>query len=216
MPISPLKKRNYPQMMRQYSVGIFVLALIIAGYGFTQYTALSSAQTALAQEQDNVYKLQTNKDTLIHQYGDLKKAFNNQFTNLIKALNSVYPADENYTDLARLFDKFFQDNNTSVNPVFVSDLRFGQARIDKSSPYSILPITLTISGTQDNFNKFLKFVENSGVLDDGTRLMDIRSININFTAPAEQDTSLNATPLLNVSVNLNAYFQKSFTATTTN
>ena len=209
MAYAVLHKINYPRQIRQYTIAL-VLAMLVFGYfGYRQYGQLTAAQDALEQEQQQVLNLQRSKEKVITQYRDLKTSFDTQFANLIKSLELVYPNDQNYTDMARMFDKFFNENNTQANPVFVSDLRFGQPKIDKDKAYAILPITLSLSGTRNNFDKFLRFIENSGTFEDGTRLMDIRSISMNFTPLQESDkTDLNAQQLLNVSVSLNSYYQK--------
>ena len=67
--------------------------------------------------------------------------------------------------------------------------------------------------------KFLKFMESSGTLEDKTRLMDIRSISINFGVSQSSSVTTGQPlaaekPTLNVSVSLNAYFQKPFQKST--
>ena len=141
----------------------------------------------------------------------MKKGFDDKFDTIYSALDTVYPLTEKYTDLARLFDDFVAKNDSSTDPVLISDLRFGQARFETSNDFAVLPVTVTLSGSQDNFIKFLKFIETSGVLEDKTRLMDIRSISINFVLPSlNQGEVLNTKPGINVSINLNAYFQKPY------
>lgn len=198
--------------MRQYTFFIVLLLVVGGYYGFTQYQKLTEVQTALANEQEAVATLQDAKVQVVGQYQEYKKAFDDKFLQIVDSLEKVYPRNENYTELARLFDKFFQQANTGDNPVFVSDLKFGLPRNDAAKDFAILPVTMTIAGTQNNFLKFLQYIEKSGVLEDGTRLMDVRSISINFNNPGAA-TTLTSRPgessaMINVSVGLNAYFQK--------
>jgi len=97
----------------------------------------------------------------------------------------------------------------------MNDLKFSRPRIDTELDYSVLPFTLTLSTTRENFDNFLRYVENSGALDpngqgESTRLLDIRSISINFMeqgATGFTGTSRSTTPIMNVSIAMNAYFQ---------
>lgn len=209
MTSTPQPKRNYTQAIRTYLILTFVILGAAGYFGFGQYQKLSAMQDALAKEQETLITLQRNHVKLVKQYDVNKKSFDQKFSNVLNLLQDVYPAQENYTNLARLFDDFFQVNNTVANPIFVSDLKFGIARTDASKDYSVLPVTLTISGTQNNFLKFLNFVENSGVLKNKTRLMDLGSISINFISQSEETNVSSDASLLNVSIALNAYFQKS-------
>ncbi|MFO0780369.1 MAG: hypothetical protein U0519_00525 [Candidatus Gracilibacteria bacterium] len=213
MATAALQKRNYAKSIRTYIMLIVITSVVAAYYGYTQYQKLSGAQDALAKEQLQITDLQNAEARASGDYVNLKKDFDQKYSGVLDSLQAVYPLQENYTDLARLFDQFFQTNNTSFNPVFVSDLKFGRARPDAAGDYAVLPVTMTITGTQDNFIKFLKFVESSGVLADKTRLMDIRSISINFSGSGASlglPTVASNQPMINVSVALNAYFQKPF------
>lgn len=211
-----LQKRNYAKSVRTYLM-LIVITLLLAGYyGYTQYVKLSAAQDALAKEQTQITDLQNTAAETNNDYSNLKKDFDQKYAGVLDSLQAVYPIEEDYTKLTISLDAFFRDNNTSFNPVFLSDLKFGQARFDAAQEYAVLPVTMTISGTQDNFLKFLKYIENSGVLEDKTRLMDVRSISINFTSGGSDNSTggqnaLTPTqPLINVSLGLNAYFQKPF------
>lgn len=199
-----LQKRNYSKHIRTYMMMTLVTMALAGYYGYTQYLKLSGAQEALVKEQSQISDLQKIEIQAGKDYNNLKTEFDQKYAGVLDSLQAVYPSEQNYTDLARMFDKFFADNNSASNPVFANDIKFGQPRQDAAKDFAVLPVTLTITGTQDNFMKFLKFVEKSGVLADKRRLMDIDSISINFTSDASQG----AQPMLNVSVALNAYFQK--------
>ena len=204
-------KKNYSRSIRNFML-LTLITMVLAGYyGYTQYGKLSAAQGALSAGQDMIAALQTKKTEVSGQFDTMKKGFDDKFDTIYSALDTVYPLTEKYTDLARLFDDFVAKNNSSTNPVLISDLKFGQARFETSNDFAVLPVSVTLSGSQDNFIKFLKFIETSGVLEDKTRLMDIRSISINFVLPSlNQGEVLNTKPGINVSINLNAYFQKPY------
>ncbi len=214
MATAALQKRNYDKSIRTYMMLIIITLVLAAYYGYTQFTKLSGVQDALAKEQSQITDLQNTESQTNTDYVNLKQDFDQKYSGVLDSLQAVYPLEQDYTSLTRLFDQFFQTNNTTYNPVFVSDIKYGQPRYDAKVDYAVLPVTMTISGTQDNFDKFLKFVENSGVLEDKTRLLDIKSININFTSQSSQNTAPGQIAanqqMINVSVVLNAYFQKPF------
>jgi hypothetical protein len=208
-----IRRKNYPRSIRSFTMLTILVLLLAGGYGYFQYQSLTAAQTALAQSQDTATTLQSSVSTFNQNYTDLKTAFDQSFSSVLNSVQGVYPAEESYTGLTRDLDKFFESNN-----LFASDLKFSKPKIDAARDYAVLPFTMTITATKDNFDTFLQFVENSGSLEDRTRLLDISSISINFTS--EQPSALaggTASPsqLLNVSVSLNAYFRKPLTSATT-
>lgn len=209
-------KKNYPRAIRNYTVFIFFILLASAAYGYFQFTKLSTAQAALGEGQAFADTLRASSAKFESTYTDLKRLFDEDFKTIADSVQAVYPSEESYTKLTRLLDDFMQQNNKSFDPIFMSDLRFSQPRVSVNKDYSILPFTLTLSTTRSNFEKFLRFVESSGALGNGSslvgvRLMDLRSISINFSteqsAFAAGATATAPVPLLNVSVALNAYFQ---------
>lgn len=207
-----LKKTNYVKKIRTY-MGLIIITLGLAVfYGYTQYVKLSGAQNALANEQTQITTLQATETSTLSDYTNLKQSFDQKYSGVLNSLQNVYPTQENYTDLTRQLDVWFKDNNTPFDPVFMSNIQYGQARYDNAVDYAVLPVTMSITGSQDNFMKFLTYIENSGTLADKTRLMDVRSISINFSSSSDNATGQTGTaaskPTLDVSLGLNAYFQK--------
>ncbi len=189
-----------------FTVIVLVAAL---GYGFLQHQKLSAARSALRDGQTLITQLQSSVDQAAENYTALGTSYNSSFQGVRQATLSVYPSEEQYTKLTQDLDDFINKNNTRFNPVFMSDLKFSKARADKENGYSILPFTLSLQTTKENFEKFLQYVENSGSLDNGSRLIDVRGISINFSANQASAfaSGEGAAELLNVSVSLNAYFQ---------
>jgi hypothetical protein len=208
-------RKNYPRSIRSYT-GMMLLVLIAAGvYGYLQFQKLSDNWNAIATEQALAVQLQTAGNQFSADYTELKATFDKNFAAILNSIQGVYPTEEDYTELTRTLDKFFQATNSSLNPIFASNLQFSQARIDDAHDYAILPLTMTISATRENFEKFMKYIENSGALEEKTRLMEITSISINFASQPASAFTVSPTaaeiPLLNVSVSMNAYFQKPVT-----
>ena len=206
-----IAKHNFVNGIRNYTILIVFVLIVFGYYGVTQYLRFSAAQTALAQEGEVLQKVQQDTNTFSSKYIEIKKTFDQKFALVLDALQYVLPPEDAYKNLARLFDQFAQDNNLPANPFFISDLKFGVAYPDSQKEFSVMPVTMTVSTTKENFLKFLKFIESSGMLENKTRLMDVRSISMSFSPSASDNStsSLTSSPsLLNVTVSLNAYFEK--------
>lgn len=200
---------NYNRSIQHYTL-LTILLLIIGGiYGFFQYQKLVATNNAINQTQEQLATLQATVTQASEEYATVKRNYQASFEQTKAALEGIYPSSEKLTELTRTFDNFEADNNSSLNPLFVSDLKFGKPRVDDKAPYTTLPFSVSLITTRDNLENFLQFIENSGSLEDGTRLMDVRSISIDFSArqtTSEFTLQESNEPLLNVSMELNAYF----------
>lgn len=204
-------RKNYTKSTRTFIFLTVVVLIISVVYGYIQYQQLSMVNLAIANGQTQLRDLQAAEKQISADYATIKEVYENNFDTIRTSIEQVYPSEEYYTELTRLLDNYvLMNNQTTLNPIFMSDLRFSSPRIDKENDYAVLPFNLTLSTSRDNFDKFLAFVENSGSLEDGVRLMDIRSISMNlpsgevgaFSSDIESDI-----PVMNVSMSLNAYFQ---------
>lgn len=207
-----IRRKNYPRQIRSYGAFI-VLILVAAGvYGFMQFQKLTTAQTALANAAQTAQTLRGAAETSSQNYQELKTSFDQNSAAIRNAIEFVFPSDENYTKLTQSLDKEIDTlNSSSLNPIFASDLKFAKPKLNTATDYVVLPFTLTLNTTRDNYDKFMRYVENSGDLDEQTRLLDINSISINFVTE-QSAVSSTGTPveieMLNVSMAMNAYFQK--------
>lgn len=215
MPQKPINKKVLQKKVVNFTLALLVL-LIAGGYlSYMRYQEYFSANDYYEFKQMKMADLQANLTTLTDDYNKTKKTFDQENSALNVSLQKVLPTTESYTNLARELDNYFLTNNTTDNPIFLSDLRFNPARFEDKKDYGVLPFSMTISASQDSFKKFLKYVATSGDLNTGTRLMDISSISINFDNSANSgatttDTTANSeSGLINVSMAMNAYFQKS-------
>jgi len=205
-------KKNYPRLKHSFQL-LTVLVLVAAGvYCYFQYQKLAEAQTALADEQSRMSSMQASVDQYSRSFDDLKKAADADSAEITNKIQGVYPLEENYTALTRMLDVFFKDNDKPSNPIFAGSLSFSEPVVDANKDYAVLPFTMSIEGTRENFEKFLRYVEGSGELGGNVRLMDIKMISLNF--PAEAAAAFTVSPEagaaenLNVSVSMDAYFQK--------
>lgn len=205
-----VRRKNYQRQIRTYTVLTAVVLVAAAVYGYFQFQDLSRAQTALADGQSRLSEMTGFETQIADQYAALKTAFDQDFEDVRSAIDGVLPPEENYTALTKTLDDFVLTLNRQSPSIFMSNLKFSQPRMDAHEEYAILPFTVTLSTTRANLERFLRFAENSGSLDDATRLLDVRSININF--PGESGVagiSGQQEDLLTVSLSMNAYFQTS-------
>lgn len=208
-----LKRKNYGRSTRAFFVIGTIILIATATYGYFQYTKLAEIKTAIALQKDVLVKLQSNENQIKSLYSSIKSSYDEEFTSLRETISVVLPADEEFTKLTRILDDFvIKNNNTTLNPIFMSNISFSRPRIDKENGYSILPFTLNLNTTRENFEKFLEFIENSGSLDNGVRLMEVDSISINFpsqtTSLFERSDQLETKiPTITVNLSLKAYFQ---------
>ncbi len=198
-------RKNYQRQIRTYTV-MTLLVLIVAGvYGFFQYQKLAEAKTALSDGQTNLSEMQAFESQISGQYTTLNAAFYEDFRDVRDAINGVMPEEENYTKITQNLDAFVIDLNRKSPSIFMSNLKFSKGRLDKENGYAVLPFTMTLSTSRDNFERMLQYAENSGSLENASRLLDVRSITLNF--PGQGGTALAGDNLLDVSLSVNAYFQ---------
>ena len=188
----------------------YVLALLIlvavGVYGMAKYKLLNDQKAAVVDNELTASAL----NATLKKEKDAYSVFAEEQTplqvQLGKNIAAVLPPDENYTDLTRLFDSFFKANDKSNNPIFQSSLRFGKSQpVAQMFEISSLPISMNIEGTRDNFFKFIDYVNKSGNLEEGMRLMEINSIQLNF--PDGGEIIDDEKQLINFTLDMTAYHQ---------
>jgi hypothetical protein len=187
----------------------FAFALIILTastvYGVFQFRELQGKNKAII---DNETRFQEQSILLAEAkktYQALADTYAKKQKDLGNKILNILPPDENYTDFTRQLDKYFADHDKPGNPIFQSSLRFGKGAADAKIPdVSMLPISMNVEATRDNFLKFLEFVSSSGSLENSTRMMDINSIQLNFPEGGEVVKDLSQK--INFTVDMNAYY----------
>ncbi|MBI4975076.1 hypothetical protein HZC20_00190 [Candidatus Peregrinibacteria bacterium] len=190
--------------VKAYAILLTVLFAIVFFYSFQKWQvysasreivktnkALVSALSTSSSAEKSVYEL--NKS----EFGDLKKEIEER-------LKEVFPLGDDYTNLTRKLDIFEGNLSKKNDPFEISSIEY-QAPV-KTSNYSMLPLTMNIRSSKENFKKFLHSVENSGSLKDRVRLMDISSIRLNFEEKSDQKDKT-APEIITFTVQINAYFQ---------
>lgn len=205
-----VKRKNYQRSIRSY---IFLSLFLLAGagyYGYTQYVQLASAQDALAQEQTQLDDLTKKETDNLNTYNELRTAYESEYVSKNQQVEDVFPATDRYTYLTIALEDYVNSLNKDGNPITMDSLRYGLSESDPAKEYSVLPIQISLLTTRSNFETFVTYIMNSGDLKDHIRLMEIKSITMNFVAPGEvegQTQPINE-PMLNVGLSVNAYFQK--------
>lgn len=195
--------------MKTHHIYFFLALALLAGsawYGITQWQVVQASTQAILDNESRLVKLSTELETNKTEFQVLADEHAKKQEALAKTINEILPDDENYTDLTRLFDDFFAELDRPGNPILSSSLRFGKGAPEKTLPgLSVLPASMNLEATRDNFFRFLDFVNQSGSLDNGRRLMEINSIQLNF--PEEGEVLQDPTQLINFTVDMTAYYQ---------
>lgn len=201
---SAIRQHYYSRKIKLYLFVILILAVSTGFYGIERYLELSEKNNISSQSQQFLDDLEKNR-TDEREFLIQTKEKNQEILQKIgREIAEVFPGGEQYTPLTRLLDDFFKKNNRLGNPIIATDLQFSQTSEDADKRYLILPFTLNIESSEENFYRFLAFVESSGTLSDRIRLMDIESINLNF--PTENDPK--AKKRIHFNAKLQAYAQK--------
>lgn len=207
-PIKKIKRKvNYPRKIRTYMLVTFVIFVAAVVYGVIQFQDYSQVAKAIEEGKAESIQLNSAVDKYSEAYAEQKKAFDEDFITVLDSIEGVFPSEENYKAINFLLDEFQTENSTSLNPIFISNVSYGRAKIEED--YAILPFTLSFESSRDNFEKFLRFIFNSGSLSDQSRLMSIQAISIDFpqeTSAFAGETSFQSESI-SVSIALFAYFQ---------
>lgn len=178
-----------------------IAALIILGfvgyYGYTKYSALSAVNERLTQADSILFDLEQENSEVLDQYQDAKKDYVESYGENIEKLSMILPIEEDLTALTRMLDDFSFENHYDSNPFFISQMTYSE--ITEAEGYRVLPITMTIESSEKNFSKFLEYIEASGSLESGVRLMSIEGMNI----------QTGEDKILKVQLSINAYLQQS-------
>lgn len=195
--------------MRSTSIYHFLAFIILAAatvYGVLEFRLYAAEKTAVESNAATIQNLSANRAQAQADLSEIAEAQAQTQEKIRKNLLAILPLDENYTDLTRAFDDFFAANDSQTNPILQSSLRYGIGTAVAGIPgISALPISMNLMSSRDNFFKFLEFIERSGSVDSGARLMSVNSINLNF--PADGEIIDDPKQVLNWTIDMNAYYK---------
>lgn len=200
---------THPSYLRANNIYFALALIVLAGtvaYGVFQFQFMQAEAQAIDDNTVSLTQLTGTVQKSSVEFKQFAEVRAKKQTELAKKLANILPPDENYTDLTRQLDQYFIDHDKAGNPIFQSSLRFGKGTAFPGlTGVSALSMSMNLEATRDNFYKFLDFVDNSGSLETGTRLMDINSIQLNF--PEGGEVVKNLKQDLNFTVEMNAYYQ---------
>lgn len=212
-------KRKINQSIIQFAILCLVILAVGAFYGYNHYVEYQKTTEAYGKGKAQLSELKASADQAKLDFNTLKKKMDAENVGVNQAIEQILPSNEDFTNLARELDKYFLNTNITANPMFLSDLRFSSPVITDDKEFAVLPFTMNISANEKSFNDFLKYIENSGDLNDRTRLLDISSLDMSYQAPKSTSSSSSTTettPLsytesfrdISASLTMKAYFQK--------
>lgn len=192
-------KSRQKSYIKAYAVLCLIIALSMGFYTYQKFNEYSVARAVVKANDKLIEALQSDSLKESADFNDKKDDFTNLQNQISTELAEIFPASDNYQSLTIQLDTFEQQISSKKNPFEVSNIAYQS--VQESEGYSVLPLRMTIKSSPDNFRKFLHFVESSGALNSGTRLMDISSIRLNF-----QDNE-DGGELITFTVQINAYFR---------
>jgi hypothetical protein len=173
-----------------------IIISVVGYYGYTKYVELSEVNGQLAQADNILFDLESENADAMDEYQEAKKDSVEDADENAEKLSSILPADEDLTALTRMLDDFAFENHYDSNPFFISQMSY--STVEEDEGFRVLPISMTVETSERNFSKFLEYVESSGSLESGVRLMSIEAVNIQ--TGEEED-------VLRVQLSVNAYLQ---------
>lgn len=164
--------------VRAYAMLCLVLLVAVGFYSYQKWNDYVMAKKVLESNGEFIGAL---KDEVSDEKSDYE-VNRNSFLALNKEiedkLSVIFPETDEYTELTRQMDGIEEDLSSPKNPFEISSIKYNN--VVKTDKYSILPFSMNIRASTENFEEFLHKVENSGSLLDQIRLMDIDSIRLNF------------------------------------
>lgn|GEM_PF-1308517 len=199
--VNPKLKQMYEKNNQFFTV-LSILLLLITGYfSYVHFSELSMVKADIASlEKVESDLTKTLSDSSVD-YATKTELYTERRKGHLAELEKVFPADAEKTNFTRFIDDYFFRNNFLSNEIFLKSMIYGQA--NQEDGYMVLPVSMSITSSKNNFTNFLKYVENSGALQSNVRVMDIKSIDVTFR---EDD---NKNRLYDYRVSLNVYYQGS-------
>jgi len=184
-----------------------IIAIFLTYYLYTNITTFTGMRAEIGSLNTTRNAIQVADKRLDGEMDENKNGNEELATTVLNELNYVFPQNENHTLLTRTLESFSNDLNRTKDPFLISNLQYLKPNKLEDEKFMILPFTMTIHSSHDNFIKFLKYVENSGTLSDKTRLLDIQSIIINFVSPQGSQGNTSGKDEINFNVAMNSYFR---------
>ncbi|MBU2524530.1 hypothetical protein KKG71_05035 [Patescibacteria group bacterium] len=194
-------------------IGATAIILLIAGYyGFLQFSEYNKIKGFIKTNTTMIQDYQTKEADLDDKYKSRKKTYTDMIKDKTDKSDTILPPGESMTELTRLLEQFFLDNNFPNEPLTLNSLSFGEAAT--MDDYMRLEFTMNVQGSRTNFTNLLNYISKSGDFDNPYRLMAIEKINIVFPETVEavvEGEEEEEIEVLSFTIDGVAYFQKSLT-----
>ncbi len=179
--------------------GLVIIAITLIGaiWQWNELTAMQVETNTFATDAGN---LTTTKSGIIKENESLKGEISKLREGSNEELAAVFPTTEDITSLTRLFDTFSVQNNFPTNPFFIGNINYEKAVNVEGTTYRYVPVNIALTSSRKNFDKFIEFIETSGSLESGVRLMSIDNIRIVYPQESGGDYS--------VELQIKAYFSQ--------
>ncbi len=163
----------------RFITGLIITAIAVVG-GVWQWNELTAMQL-----ETNTFS--TDASNLTNTKSEIVKDNENKKGEVIKLregsgeeLKAVFPTSEDITSLTRLFDDFSVQNNFPANPFFIGSINYEAAEAAEGTTYRYVPVNLSLTASRKNLDKFIEYIETSGSLESGVRLMSIDNLRLSY------------------------------------
>ncbi len=163
----------------RFITGLIITAIAVVG-GVWQWNELTAMQL-----ETNTFS--TDASNLTHTKSEIIKENESRKGEVIKLregsgeeLKAVFPTSEDITSLTRLFDDFSVQNNFPTNPFFIGSINYANSEAAEGTTYRYVPLNLSVSASRKNLDKFIEYIETSGSLESGVRLMSIDNFRLSY------------------------------------
>lgn len=199
------KKKNH----RLGAVYMGVAALILIVYSFFFFYPQMLAYVGFDKKISSINKEANNYKTTL---SDLEKkrdshkaAYDKEFQDEQRILNTVFPKTTEKLEVIRLMENFATHLNSTYPPFEFTSISFQESK--KENGYTVLPFQTSIHSSQKNFERFLELINLSGVTDpkmsEHIRLMEITNTSLTYRGVDKTGKDQG----VDFNVQLNAYSQ---------
>lgn len=182
------KNRKKSFLKLGFSLAILMAYSIFFFYG--NVTAYLKAPAEIAQLQNDINHYQQAILPGLEKTNDLHKAaYDKEFEEVISALKTVFPSDEDKLGIISLFESFASEVAANFPPFEFTSINLSASQ--KKEDYIIIPVSTSIHSSLAGFNRFLSLVDHSGAIYSGEgddkifvdkkiRLMSISNISVKY------------------------------------
>jgi hypothetical protein len=199
--------KNKRFQIQVYGVLSVILLLVFGYFTYTNTMKMLDMRSQAASYENLHSSLTVTENRIEEEYLNVKDENRELSQQIRNELQLVFPKNENHTVLTRTLDQLANDLHRSLEPFMINNLQYMSPQEAEDDGFLVLPFKMTIHSSYDNFFAFLRYIQNSGSLNDQTRLIDMPSIVINFVTPAGGEGNISGTKEINFNVSANAYFR---------